>query len=256
MGRLDGRVVIVTGAGSGIGEAAADAFAREGAAVALVGRRRQPLEEVAERLRGEGADALVQPTDVADGAGVDALAEAVLDRWGRVDVLVNNAGLNVPRRATGEVSVEDWQTVLDVNLTGTFLVTRAVLPTMREQRSGTVLNVSSWAGYRASDLTGPAYNAAKAGVNHFTESLNLSERAYGIRACVFCPGEVATPIMLQRPHPPSEEALATMLQPGDVAQTLLFVATLPQRAAIELVTLRPTVLRDYRSEVGEAGPTG
>ena len=106
------------------------------------------------------------------------------------------------------------------------------------------MNVSSIAGHSASVLSGPAYSAAKAAVNSLTQSINLSERRHGIRACAICPGEVATPIMAKRPKPPSEAAIATMLQPEDLAETIVAVAGLPQRAAVELVLITPTVLRD------------
>jgi NADP-dependent 3-hydroxy acid dehydrogenase YdfG len=248
MGRLDGQVAVVTGAGSGIGRATATAFAGAGCRVALVGRRPEPLADLAAELGGSAC--LPLAADVADPTAVRAAIDQVLQQWGRVDVLVNNAGLNVATRAMGSVSADDWATVLEVNLTGTFLMTQAVLPAMRAQGAGTVLNVSSLAGYRAMALTGPAYSAAKAGVNSFTESLNLSERAHGIRACAICPGEVATPILDKRPTPPSPEARASMLQPEDLAQTLLFVATLPQRATIELVTMFPTQQRDWTAELG------
>ncbi len=247
--RLDGQVAVVTGGGTGIGAATAQAFARAGCRVALVGRRPEPLAEVADAVTGEGGECLVLPADVADPAAAGRVAEQVLERWDRVDVLVNNAGLNVPRREMGVVSPQDWATVLEVNLTGTFLMTSAVLPAMRAQRSGTVVNVSSYAGYRPMLLTGPAYSAAKAGVNAFTESVNQAERRHGIRACAVCPGEVATPILDRRPTPPSAEARAAMLQPEDLAQTLLLVAALPQRAAVELVVLAPTVQRDWSAEL-------
>lgn len=249
MARLDGQVAIVTGGGSGIGEATAAALAREGAKVAVVGRRAGPLEDLARALAEEGHTAHAVVADVADADAVEQLVGVVMARWGRVDVLVNSAGINVPRRDLASLSVADWDAVLRVNLTGTFLVTHAVLPIMREQRSGTVVNVSSIAGYRAMALTGPAYNAAKAGVNAFTESVNLAERRHGIRACAVCPGEVATPILEKRPQPPSAEARASMLQPEDLAETIVFVATLPQRANVELLTIYPTEQRDWTAEL-------
>lgn len=249
MQRLAGKVAVVTGGGSGIGEATAVALAGEGASVAIVGRRAGPLEDLARQLRDEGRTAHALAADVADPQAVERVVGDVRERWGRVDVLVNSAGINVPRRDLASVSLADWDAVLRINLTGTFLMTNAVLPVMREQRSGTVVNVSSIAGYRPMALTGPAYNAAKAGVNAFTESVNLAERRHGIRACAVCPGEVATPILDKRPEPPSPEARATMLQPEDLAATVLFVATLPQRANVELLTIYPTEQRDWTAEL-------
>jgi NAD(P)-dependent dehydrogenase (short-subunit alcohol dehydrogenase family) len=248
MGSLSGRVALVTGAGTGIGRAVAELFAREGARVALNGRRQEPLEEVAAAIRSAGGDALVAPADLTDPEAVERLTHDVLERWGQIDVLVNNAGLNVPRRALAELSVEDWRAVIDADLTAPFLLCRAVLPSMRERGQGTIINVSSMAAKRSSLLSGPAYGAAKAGLNSFSESLNVAERANGIRSCTVCPGEVATPIMKLRPYPPSDEAMATMLQPEDVAEAALLVAALPQRAAIDEILIRPTVLRDVTED--------
>jgi NADP-dependent 3-hydroxy acid dehydrogenase YdfG len=250
MGRLDGQVAIVTGGGSGIGEATAVALAREGARVAVAGRRQQPLDEVVNAVTSAGGTALAAPLDVADPEAVTAAVGDVAERWGRVDLLVNNAGVNVPQRELASMTVPDWNTVVHINLTGTFLMTQAVLPYMRSQQAGTVVNVSSIAGYRPSALSGAAYNATKAGVNAFTESVNLAERRHGIRACALCPGEVATPILDKRPQPPSPEARAGMLQPEDLAATILFVATLPQRATVELLTILPTEQRDVTAELG------
>jgi NADP-dependent 3-hydroxy acid dehydrogenase YdfG len=215
----------------------------------VAGRRQQPLEDVVNAVTSAGGTAVATPLDVADPEAVAAAARGVVERWGRVDLLVNNAGVNVPRRDIGSMSVPDWNTVVQINLTGTFLMTQAVLPFMRSQQAGTVVNVSSIAGYRPSALSGAAYNATKAAVNAFTESINLSERRHGIRACALCPGEVVTPILDKRPQPPSSEARAAMLQPEDLAATILFVAALPQRATVELLTILPTVQRDVSAEV-------
>jgi NAD(P)-dependent dehydrogenase (short-subunit alcohol dehydrogenase family) len=243
MGRLQGQVAVVTGGGTGIGRAVAAALAGAGCRVALVGRRREPLEQAAAELGAQGAECLALPADVGDAAAAGAAVDTVERAWGRLDVLVNNAGLNVPARGLDVVSPQDWQQVVHVNLTGTFLMTRAALPGMRRGGRGTVVNVASIAGYRASEVSGPAYSAAKAGVLSFTEQLNLTERAHGIRACAVCPGEVATPIMDSRPHPPSPQQRAAMLQPEDLAETVLLVAALPQRATVELLTILPTVRR-------------
>ena len=249
MGRLDGQVALVTGAATGIGRATAEAFGREGCAVALVGRRQEPLERAAQELQSAGVDCLALPADVTDEAAVREVVARVLERWGHIDVLVNNAGANVPRRDLAQISGQDWARVIEVNLTGTFVVTQLVLPGMRKRGGGTVLNVSSIAGHRTMALTGPAYSAAKAGVNSFTEMLNATERVHGIRSCAVCPGEVATPILDARPHPPSAEARATMLQPEDLAEILLMVAALPARATVELLTVLPTLTRDWAAEL-------
>src|SRR5262245_42525043 len=148
-GSLAGQVAVVTGAGTGIGRAAAVALAGAGAKVALSGRRPGPLEEVAAAVRQGGGEALVVAGDVSDPADVDALFEAVRSRWGRVDVLLNNAGINTRERNIHDISLADWQAVVAVNLSGSFYCTRLALETMRRQRSGTIINLVSGAGRRA-----------------------------------------------------------------------------------------------------------
>jgi NAD(P)-dependent dehydrogenase (short-subunit alcohol dehydrogenase family) len=248
MARLNGQIALVTGAGTGIGRAVAQMFAFEGARVALNGRRLEPLEETAALIATAGGEALVLAGDLTNDESVERVTRSVLDQWGRIDVLVNNAGLNVPQRALADLSADDWRAVVNADLTAPFLLCRAVLPSMRERRRGTIINISSMAGKRSSLLSGPAYSAAKAGLNSFTDSLNLAERPNGIRACVICPGEVATPIMKLRPYPPSDEAMATMLQPEDVAEAALLVAALPHRASIDEILIRPTILRDVTED--------
>src|SRR5262249_14864017 len=147
-----------------------------------------------------------------------------------------------------DLSVEDWKAVMDADLTAPFLLTRALLPAMRERRRGTVINVSSMAAKRASTLSGSAYSTAKSALNSLTDSINLAERANGIRACAVCPREVSTPTLKLRPYPPSDEAMAMMLQPEDVAAAVLLVAALPHRATIDELLIRPTVLRDVTED--------
>jgi NADP-dependent 3-hydroxy acid dehydrogenase YdfG len=239
---------IITGAGSGIGRAAAIGLARHGWRCLLTGRRREPLDQVAEAVMEAGGEARVATFDVADRLAGEAAVADALSAWGRIDLLVNNAGLNIARRDLDLVAPEDWEAVVAANLNGPFYLTRAVLPAMRAQGSGTIINVSSMAAVRASVLSGPVYGATKAALNSFTESINAAERPHGIRACAICPGEVDTPIMEKRPFVPSAAARATMLQADDVADVILLVALLPQRAAVELVLMRPTVLRDVNEE--------
>jgi NAD(P)-dependent dehydrogenase (short-subunit alcohol dehydrogenase family) len=245
---LAGQVAVVTGAGTGIGRAAALAFAGAGARVALSGRRPGPLEEVAEAIRGAGGEALAVAGDVSDPGEVEALFEAVRARWGRVDVLLNNAGINTNRRNIHDISLEDWQQVVAINLSGSFYCARKALEVMRGQRSGTVINLVSGAGKRAGVISGVAYSASKAAQASLTQSINAEERAFNIRACSIFPGEVDTPIIDLRPVVPSPAARAEMLLPEDVAAAILLVATLPQRAMIEEIVIRPTVQREQRAE--------
>ena len=236
-------MALITGASSGIGRAASLALAGEGADVVLVARRVELLEQVVAEVRARGVVALACPADITDQAGVEAVLQAARSRFGRLDVVVNNAGANVIRRSLAEVSVEDWQTMVEVNLTGTFLVTRAALPIMRAQGQGTIINVASWAGKRARLVNGPGYCAAKAGVISFTESINLEERPHGIRACAICPGAVNTDFLSRRVNPPTAAERALMLTPEDIASAIVFVATLPQRVTVEEMIIQPTASR-------------
>jgi NADP-dependent 3-hydroxy acid dehydrogenase YdfG len=247
-------VAIVTGAGTGIGRASAIALAAEGARVALSGRRAGPLEEVAGVIRQGGGEALVVPGDVSKSEDVDRLMDTVVGRWGRIDVLFSNAGINTNRRNIFDISLEDWRAVVDINLSGSFYCARKALETMRRQQSGTIINLVSGAGKRAGALAGVAYSASKAGQASLTQSINAEERAFNIRACSIFPGEVDTPIMEDRPVVPPAEARATMLQPEDVAEAVVLVAALPARATIEEIVIRPTVQRSTAGETREAGP--
>ena len=171
--------------------------------------------------------------------------QAILAEHGRIDLLVNSAGINVPRRSWEEISVESWDHIVDINLNGLLYCIRAVLPAMRAQQDGCIINVASWAGRIVSKLTGPAYTATKHAVVALTHSLNMEEYRHGIRACALSPGEVATPIMKLRPVPPSDADMARMLQVDDLGRTIAFVANMPPHVCVNEVLISPTWNRSF-----------
>jgi NADP-dependent 3-hydroxy acid dehydrogenase YdfG len=241
---LEGKVAWVTGAGSGIGEAAAMALAREGAAVVLTGRRRQPLEAVAARITEAGGKAHVRPADVTDAA-VGKIAEGIRAELGRLDILVNNAGSNIPDRTWRHLKPEGADAVIRANLTSAFYVAQAALAIMRAQRDGVLIHTSSWAGRWIGPVSGPAYTAAKHGMVAMSHTINLEECLNGIRSSVLCPNEVATPIMANRPVPEKPETLARMLKPEDMAELIVFIARQPPHVCINEVLISPTHNRGY-----------
>ena len=245
MGSLDGKVAWVTGAGSGIGLSGAQQLAAAGATVIMSGRRADVLEREAGSIRKAGGKAEVEALDVSNAASVQRVAQAILARHGKLDILVNSAGLNNPERFWRDQTVDGWDQVIRINLDGTFYCVRAVLPSMRERKDGLVINISSWAGKYPSAMVGAAYSGSKHAVISLTESINMEECINGIRACAICPAEVATPIMDRRPVPPSAEDRARMLQPDDLGNTIRWVAEQPASVVINEITISPTWNRTY-----------
>jgi NAD(P)-dependent dehydrogenase (short-subunit alcohol dehydrogenase family) len=257
--RLKDSVAIVTGASTGMGRAIALTLAREGAGLALVARSAGPLEAAAQEVRAVGGDVRAFAGDVADAAFARRVVQETVDRHGRLDVLVNNAGTNTLHRNLADISVPDWRRVLETNLTGAFLFTRYALPHMRAAGGGHVVNISSGAGLQASAPGGVAYSASKHALHSLTGSINAEERAHGVRACVIAPGETDTPNLDLRPLPPAAEARAHMLRAEDIAGAVLYVVTQPPHVAVELLVIKPTVRRsldaDFERYVAE-GHTG
>lgn len=239
------RVAWITGGGSGIGLAGAQELAKAGWTVVISGRRQEVIDEAAAAIVKAGGAAEAMPLDVASAADAEKVAKAIVARHGRIDLLVNSAGLNVPKRSWEEVTVEGWNKVVDVNLNGLMYCIRAVLPTMRAQQDGCIVNVASWAGRHVSKLTGPAYTATKHAVLALTHSFNMEEFRNGLRACCLSPGEVATPIMKLRPVPPSAEDMAKMLQPEDLGRTIAFVASMPPHVCVNEILISPTWNRGF-----------
>ncbi len=242
MRSVAGKVGWITGAGSGIGEGSAIALAEAGMRLVLSGRTVEKLEAVAAKIDGE---VLIEPLDVSDKHAVNDVAERIIGQLGSVDVLVSSAGINMKQRNWHNVTLEDWDNVIRIDLDGAFYCAKAVLPTMIEQRDGLIVNISSWAGKQVSIVTGPAYTAAKHAMNAMNESINMEAGLYGVRACAICPGEVATPILDNRPIPVTEEDRAKMVQSEDCGDIVRFLAELPKHVCINDLTVSPTWNRGY-----------
>lgn len=240
MNHLDGQIILISGASSGFGEAIAQQFAQAGADVVLVARREEKLRALAQRIESLGVAALVCPCDVGDDAQVRATVEKAYTELGPIDVLVNNAGMNVLQRSIADTTLADWQRILDVNLTSAYLFTKLVLPQMKARHSGTIINVASRAANYPSMLAGVAYSSAKLGMHALNRLINEEGNPYGVRACVINPGVAATPLLDQRPNPPPLEARKLMMQAEDIAATVVFAASLPPRANADRIDLYPT----------------
>lgn len=238
---LGGKVAWITGGGSGIGLAGALELAKSGARVVISGRTQRTNEQALAQLKSAGS-AEATLLDVSDKKAVAAAAADIEKRHGRIDILINSAGTNIggSKRNFRTMSLEGWDEVVAVNLSGLFYCCYAVLPGMRERKDGLIINISSWVGRYASVLTGPAYNATKRAVIALTESINMEEYSHGIRATSILPGEVATPIMEKRPVPPAPEERARMAQPEDLGAAILFVASLPARTCVNELIISPT----------------
>jgi NADP-dependent 3-hydroxy acid dehydrogenase YdfG len=245
MQSLKGKIVWVTGAGTGIGEGAALALARDGAIVVLSGRRKEPLQAVADKIARDGGKASVQVADVTKAAAVQKVADAIRAEHGRLDVVVNNAGMNVPERAWSKLKPEGADAVITGNLTSAFYVVQASLPLMRAQKDGLIIHTASWAGRFIGPVSGPAYTAAKHGMVAMSHTINLEECQNGIRSCVVCPGEVATPILANRPIPETPESMARMVQSEDMGNIIAFVAAQPKHVCINEIVVSPTHNRGY-----------
>ena len=249
---LKNKVCIITGGGSGIGRSAAFMMAEAGAKVVLVGRTASKVESVKDEIEAAGGTAMAMGLDVGDYDGVMQMAEDVLDAYGQIDVLVNNAGHSSHHRRLMTTTPEELQAVLESNVSGSVYCTQAVVPHMQERGEGTIINVSSMAGLTGSLLAGMAYSAAKAAVINFTAFLNNEFKNTGIRSSVVIPGEVDTPILDNRPIVPSDEARDTMVTAEDAAEAIFLIANLPQRACIPELIIRPTYMRDTSAEAGAA----
>lgn len=250
MRNIDGMVAWITGAGTGIGEGAALALAREGVKTVLTGRRAGPLEAVAEKIKAAGGHAEIAQGDAMDREGMRVLAADIHARHGRLDVLFNNHGINVTDRSWGGGNLEGWDEVIDVNVKGAYNCADAALRVMRGQEEGTIITTSSKAGVNYSPRAGVAYGASKHAVMALNQLINMEEGNNGIRACVLCPGEVETPILDFRPIPVPQEERARLIQSEDMGDIVVFIMKLPGRVTLNEMVISPTYTR--KLQPGEA----
>jgi NAD(P)-dependent dehydrogenase (short-subunit alcohol dehydrogenase family) len=229
---------VITGAGTGVGRAVAIALVAQGWKVALIGRTLRSLNETRE-LCGAASACSIHVCDIGDLKAVQRMGEEVLKSFTTVDALINAAGTNTPKRSLEQLSIEDYRSLIDTNLNGAYYCTQAFLPGMRQRGAGSIVHVVSEAAKQASPKAGPAYVMSKFGLLGLTQSINAEEKTRGIRACAILPGDIDTPLLDKRPAPPGPEARQKMLQPDDVAQCVLFVLNLPERAVVEEILIRP-----------------
>jgi clavulanate-9-aldehyde reducatase len=244
-GPLDGKVAVVTGASSGIGEATALALAREGASLVLGARREDRLNALAERISADGGRALPRGVDLTDEAEARACVQGARDELGRLDILVNNAGVMLLGPVAG-ADTADWRRMIEVNLLGLLWCTHAALPHMAEGGGGDIVNLSSVAGRRAT-AGAAVYNMTKFGVHAFSEALRQEALHAGVRVTVVAPGFVETELqghntnpVVQQSMEKSRERIGEVLKAEDIANAIAFAVTRPAHVCVNELLVRPT----------------
>ena len=233
------KTAVITGAGSGVGRAIAIQLAREGWRLGLVGRRSAPLEETAAMTKLSPKDVMVAPCDIGNSSAVKAMGEKVFAALDGIEVMVNAAGTNAPKRSLEVLSLEDYHAMIDTNLNGAYYCVQTFLPAMRQRKSGTIINIVSDAGKQASPKAGPAYVMSKFGLAGLTQSINAEERGNGVRACAIFPGDIDTPLLEKRPQPPGADLRSKMMRAEDVANCVVFCINLPMHVIVEEMLVRP-----------------
>lgn len=243
-GKLDGKVAVVTGASSGIGEATAEALASEGATVVVAARREDRLSGLVERIEGNGGRALAVSCDVTDEEQAHDLIDRTIEEFGQVDILVNNAGVML-LSTVGKGLSDQWRQMFDVNVLGLLYATDAAVARMKEQEAGHLVNVSSVAGRKVNRPAGGVYSGTKFAVNAISEGLRQELLEDGIRVTIVEPGAVATELTH---HITDEDARAamsglqdmTILQATDIANAIVYAVTQPPHVAVNEILIRPT----------------
>ena len=256
MDSLKGKSVILTGAGSGIGRVTAKMLGELGANVFVVGRRENLLKESVKEIEAAGGKGAYLSADLEDGDSAANVAKEAIKAFGNIQYLVNNAGHSSKVRSMRYVEKDDWQSVFNVNVEGVYRLSQAILPNMIENGGGTVVTISSMAAINPGLMGGVPYSSAKAAVAAMMTAMRQELREHGIRSCTIYPAEVDTPILDNRPLPPDEQARSTMMQPEDIAETILLCMRMPHRTIIQDLIVSPTIQRDVSEDMKIAKTLG
>jgi len=240
---IKGKVVVITGASSGLGEATARLLAEKGATVVLAARRTERIESLAEELKNKGGDALAVPTDVTDRQQVKQLVDKTVQTCGRIDVMLNNAGL-MPLAPLEELKIDEWEQMVDVNLKGVLYGIAAALPHMKQQKSGHIINVSSVYGHKLGP-NATVYCATKFAVRALSEGLRQEVKPYNIRTTVISPGAVATELLEHISDPEvqkqAKEHVGQIAVPAETfARMVAFAMNEPADVDVNEILFRPT----------------
>lgn len=231
---LNGKVAIVTGGGQGLGAATCAALAEAGVAVVAADIQLEAADKVAQAIRDRGQEAIALPLDVSDAGQVEAIVQKVRDQYGHLDILINNAGTD-KTVSIEELTVQDWDRVLSVNLRGAFLLSKAVFPVMREQGSGHIVNIASTAAKRTW-ANAAAYHASKWGLLGFSHALHVEARPHKVKVTAIIAGGMQTPFILDR-FPDTDPNV--LQPPQNVAETIRYVLMQPDETVIPEVTVLP-----------------
>ncbi|AJY76884.1 SDR family oxidoreductase [Paenibacillus beijingensis] len=242
MRNVEGKVVILTGASSGIGEATAEVLANNGAKVVLAARREERLQELKSSIEKQGGTAVYKATDVTSQEQIEELARYTFDTFGQIDVLINNAGI-MPLSFLHEKKVSEWDQMIDVNIKGVLYGIGAVLPYMRERKQGHIIDVSSVTGHIVRK-TWAVYSGTKFAVRAITEALRQEEAVNNIRTTIICPGGVATElantISNEEIKKSIQDSWHIALHPEAIAHSILFAISQPENTAVNEIIVRPT----------------
>lgn len=246
MTTLSGKTVWILGGGSGVGRASALALADAGASVVISGRRPEALEATRSASAGRIE---IAPLDVTDAKAVQSTCTAIVQQNRRIDILVNSAGQNLAEREWHQLDPADWDLLLATNASGAFYAIRAVLDIMRPQGGGLIVNIASWGSRYPLRFAGTAYTASKSAMLAMTQTVNMEEGIHGIRACAILPAAIASEMLQKRAVPFSQEEIARMLTPEDVARVVRFVAETPEDVVVNEITVSPVRNMIYERSV-------